>query len=74
MTLEEKIAIRMKSLELERAGKPEEAERMRRQIPMPPYLAKTIKEIWKAGDWLKESGWNLSEAEAAFGSGWLLTR
>jgi hypothetical protein len=71
MTLHEKLALRMKSLELEKNGQLEEAERVRRQIPMPPYLAKNIKDVWKARDWLKKSGWNLSEAEAEFGPGWL---
>jgi len=36
--------------------------------PVPPYIAKVIKE--KAGvEYL--TGWNLSEAEAEFGLGWL---
>ena len=36
--------------------------------PLPPYIAKVIKE--KAGaEYL--AGWNLSEAEAEFGAGWL---
>ena len=38
---------------------------------MPPYLAKVAKE--KIGvDFLINGGWNLSEAEAAFGSDWLV--
>jgi hypothetical protein len=37
---------------------------------MPPYLAKVAKE--KSGkDFLLNGGWNLSEAEAAFGLDWL---
>jgi hypothetical protein len=37
---------------------------------MPPYLAKMAKE--KMGmDFLINGGWNLSEAEAEFGSDWL---
>jgi hypothetical protein len=71
MTLDERISIGLKALALEKQGKKEEGERIFKQIPMSPYLAKLIKEDWKAGDWLKESGWNLSEAEAAFGPGWL---
>jgi hypothetical protein len=38
--------------------------------PLPPYIAKVIKE--KVGaDFLVNSGWNLSEAEAEFGQNWL---
>jgi hypothetical protein len=47
MTLHEKLALRMKSLELEKNGQLEEAERVRRQIPMPPYLAKTSRTYGK---------------------------
>jgi hypothetical protein len=71
MSFDEKVALRLKSIELEKAGNFEEADRLFKQIPLPPYLAKSIKEVWKAGDWLKESGYNLSEAEAAYGPGWL---
>jgi hypothetical protein len=71
MTMDEKIAIGLKALELKKQGRISEAEQLRRQIPLQPYLAKIIKEKWKAADWLKTSGWNLSEAEAAFGQGWL---
>jgi hypothetical protein len=39
-------------------------------MPMPPYLAKVIKE--KIGlDFLLSGGWNLSEAEEEFVSAWL---
>jgi hypothetical protein len=37
---------------------------------MPPYLAKIYKEKIGA-EQLINSGWNLSEAEAEFGSDWL---
>ncbi|MDR2702270.1 MAG: hypothetical protein LBB72_07550 [Spirochaetaceae bacterium] len=41
-----------------------------RTAPLPSYLAKIYKE--KVGvKQLIESGWNLSEAEAEFGPGWL---
>ena len=70
MTLDEKLAIGCKAAELRKAGDEEGATRLLRTAPMPPYLAKIYKE--KVGvKQLIESGWNLSEAEAEFGSGWL---
>ncbi|GHT67649.1 hypothetical protein AGMMS50239_31210 [Bacteroidia bacterium] len=70
MTLEEKFAIGMKSFELEDAGLLEEADRVWKQIPLAPYLAKFCKE--KIGvEFLIEQGYNLSEAEAEYGKDWL---
>ena len=70
MTEREKADIIMKSLELEKAGRKEEALNMRKAIPMPAYLAKIFKE--KVGaDFLIQTGRNLAEAEVAYGSGWL---
>ena len=68
MTLDEKLAISIKSAELRKAGDEEGAIRLMKTAPLPPYIAKVIKE--KAGAKYL-AGWNLSEAEAAFGSGWL---
>jgi hypothetical protein len=68
MTLDEKLAIGCKAAELEKAGDKEGAMRLMKTTPIPPYIAKVIKE--KAGaEYL--AGWNLSEAEAEFGAGWL---
>ena len=70
MTLDEKLAISNKALDLWEAGDKEGFSRLIRTAPMPPYLAKIYKE--KVGvKQLIESGWNLSEAEAEFGPGWL---
>lgn len=70
MTLKEKLAIGVKAAELRDAGKDSEALALEKTIPMPPFLAKIMKE--KVGaDYLITSGWNLSEAEAAFGKDWL---
>jgi hypothetical protein len=70
MTLDEKLAISIKSGELWEAGDKEGSTRLMKTAPMPPYLAKVYKE--KVGaEQLKNSGWNLSEAEAAFGPNWL---
>jgi hypothetical protein len=70
MTLDEKLAISMKACDLYNAGDKEGFSRVIRTAPMPPYLAKIMKE--KVGaDFLIQGGWNLSEAEAEFGSDWL---
>jgi hypothetical protein len=38
MSLHDKLQMRMRSLELEKLGKLEETEKLRWQIPIPPYL------------------------------------
>jgi len=68
MTLDEKLAIGCKAAELRKAGDKEGAIRLMKTAPIPPYIAKVIKE--KAGAKYLE-GWNLSEAEAEFGPGWI---
>jgi len=70
MTLEEEAVIALKAFELKKQGKLEEYERLRKQIPLQPYLAKFAKEHFGA-DFLIKTGWNLAEAEAEFGSDWL---
>jgi hypothetical protein len=70
MTEDEKIAITMKAHELLEAGKDEEAIALQMTMPMPPFLAKFAKENGDA-DYLISAGWNLAEAEAAFGPDWL---
>ncbi|WP_461256200.1 hypothetical protein [Treponema sp. R80B11-R83G3] len=68
MTLDEKLAISNKAFTLLDAGDREGAMRLMKTAPIPPYIAKVIKE--KAGaEYL--AGWNLSDAEAEFGQGWL---
>jgi len=70
MTLDEKLAIACKAAALDDAGDKEGASRLIRTAPMPPYLAKVLKE--KVGlDFLLNGGWNLAEVEAEFGSAWL---
>jgi hypothetical protein len=70
MTLDEKLAISCKAAALRKAGDEEGASRLIKTAPLPPYLAKKKKK--KVGvKQLIESGWNLSEAEAEFGPGWL---
>ena len=70
MTLDEKLEISNKALDLYDAGDKEGFSRLIRTAPMPPYLAKVYKEKIGAEQLIK-SGWNLSEAEAEFGPGWL---
>jgi hypothetical protein len=70
MTLDEKLAITCKAAALRQAGDEEGYMRLMKTAPMPPFLAKVMKE--KVGvDYLINSGWNLSEAEAEFGHDWL---
>ncbi|MDR0322218.1 MAG: hypothetical protein LBI28_12000 [Treponema sp.] len=70
MTLDEKLAISCKAAALSQAGDEEGASRLMKTAPMPPYLAKVIKE--KVGlDCLLSLGWNLSEVEAEYGPDWL---
>jgi hypothetical protein len=70
MTLDEKLTILNKSVALKKAGDLEGADRLVRSVPLPPYIAKVMKE--KVGlDFLINGGWNLSEVEAEFGSSYL---
>ena len=70
MTEKEKAAIMMKVFDLQEQGKEAEAHALQATIPLPPFLAKIAKE--KSGvDFLIKAGYNLSEAEAAFGKDWL---
>ena len=70
MTLDEKLAISMKACALYKAGDTEGFSRTIRTAPMPPYLAKVMKDKMGA-DFLINGGWNLSEAEDEFGCNWL---
>ncbi|MDR1468045.1 MAG: hypothetical protein LBT00_01990 [Spirochaetaceae bacterium] len=70
MTLDEKLAVGMKAHEYLEAGNKAEAVRIILELPMLPYLAKAVKEF-SGADFLIKGGYNLSEAEAEFGPGWL---
>ena len=70
MTLDEKLAIGCRAAELRRAGDKEGATRLMKTIPLPPYLARVIKEKVSL-DCLLATGWNFSEVEAEYGSEWL---
>jgi hypothetical protein len=70
MTLEEKLAIGMRSLDLKKAGQLEEAERVQKLIPLSPTMAKWCKDMI-GPEFLIQQGFNLSEAEHEFGQDWL---
>jgi hypothetical protein len=66
MTLDEKLAISNKACALLKAGDREGYDRLTKTIPLPPYLAKVMKE--KVGmEFFTRYNWNLSEVEAEFG-------
>jgi hypothetical protein len=70
MTFDEKLAIDMQTIALDDAGKHEEAEKLALTKPLSPAMAM----VWKrrlGAESLKQSGWNLAEAEAKFGPNWL---
>ena len=70
MTLDEKLTISNRALDLLDAGDREGYRRLIRTSPMPPYLAKVMK-VKMGADYLIKGGWNLSEAEIEFGKDWL---
>ena len=70
MTFDEKLAISNKACLLLQAGDREGYNNLMKKLPIPPYLAKVLKE--KVGaDIIKIGGWDLSEVEAEFGQDWL---
>ena len=71
MTEHEKIAVMARVWQLRDAGKEGEAHALQATLPLPPYLAKLFKKLHGA-DYLIKSGYNLSDAEAAFGQNWLI--
>ncbi|GHT98789.1 hypothetical protein FACS1894142_5580 [Spirochaetia bacterium] len=68
MTLDEKVEIGLKTIELEKQGKIEEAERLTKT--MPPFMAKLIKDHIGL-DTLLSLGWNMAEVEAEYGPEYL---
>jgi hypothetical protein len=71
MSLHDKLQVAVQCAELCKQGKDEEAIRlMIEKVPLPPFLAKSAKRTYGA-DFLIENGYDLSEAEAEFGPGWL---
>ncbi len=71
MTLEEKWIILDAIYDAEKAGNKDEAGRlMREELPLAPGLAQIAKEMY-GKEYLITRGYNLSEANAEFGDGWL---
>ncbi|WP_056928751.1 hypothetical protein [Candidatus Symbiothrix dinenymphae] len=70
MTLEEKLDIGVRSIRLREAGQLEEADRVRKLIPLSPTMAKWCKDMI-GPDFLIQQGFNLSEAEEEYGADWL---
>jgi len=71
MSIDERLAITGRAVELLHAGDEEGFNRTMKSIPMPPYMAKAAKESIGL-DFLLNGGWNLSEVEAEFGAEWLV--
>jgi len=72
MTLDEKLVISNRACELWQAGDIKAYRAQMKKMPIPPYLAKVLKE--KVGaDIIKIGGWDLSEVEDEFGQNWLNT-
>lgn len=70
MTERERADVLKRVIELEEAGQREEAETLRKTIPIAPFLAKIIKD--KLGTkTLLQCDFNLANAEVEYGSDWL---
>ncbi|GAB7140184.1 hypothetical protein RsTz2092_01320 [Deferribacterales bacterium RsTz2092] len=69
MTLDEKTNIALRSIELKKAGKKDEAMALSKTIPVSLSVAKAMKMAF-GGDYVKNSGFNLSEVEAVYGKEW----
>ncbi len=70
MTWEEKEVLLDAIYDANRAGNKDEAYRLMHQLPLAPGLAEIAKEMY-GKEYLIENGFNLSEANAEFGDGWL---
>jgi hypothetical protein len=70
MTNDEKLEVSLRSIALRKAGKEKEAMEVAKTRPLSPAIAAVLKKRMGA-QWLKDSGWNLAEAEAKFGPGWI---
>jgi hypothetical protein len=70
MSLDEKLDLSRRAIEFRKAGNDAEYERLMKSFPMPPYLAKAAKKLMGSA-FLIDGGWNLAEADAEYGPGWL---
>ena len=69
-TIQEKLKVSARAIKERNNGNMAEYERIMKSIPVDPYLAKNAKECF-GPDFLIKGGYNLSEADIKFGSGWL---
>ena len=70
MSLDERLSIINKAFVLMKAGDEDRGVRLMKTTPLPPYLAKVVKD--KLGlEFLLNTGWNMSDVEAEYGSEWL---
>lgn len=70
LTKEERFDIVVQANAASAAGNYEEAHRLTARLPLAPHLAMAAKEVMGKA-FLLESGYDLSEAEAAYGKDWL---
>ncbi|MDR2900374.1 MAG: hypothetical protein LBV20_02480 [Treponema sp.] len=70
MPLEDSLRLLLELRELETQGKIEAAAAIRKQIPMPCYMAKFIKDHL-GSEAVQSIGLSLAEAEVNYGSDWL---
>lgn len=70
MTVEEKCRLYELAEEAENRGDLTEAEKISKTIPLSAISAKIVKEVWGI-DFIKNGGFNLSEAEEVYGKNWL---
>lgn len=70
MTFAEKEVILDAIYEANLAGDEDEAGRLMRKLPLAPGLAQIAKEMY-GKEYLTSRGYDLSEANAEFGDGWL---
>ncbi len=70
LTMEETTEIIRASLKAAHEGNYEEERRLLRMLPLAPHLAMAGKEVYGA-EYMKNAGYDLSEADEEFGEGWL---
>ena len=70
LTNEQRFEIIQQYLAALDSGDDEEATRLHQLLPMAPQVAKVAKQVL-GSQFLKESDFNLSDAEAEYGPNWL---
>ena len=67
MPIQDSLKLLLKLHELETQGKKKEATLLKRQIPLPAYLAKFAKDHM-GPKFVQDLGWSMAEAESNYGS------